>query len=67
LSFKFWLAGISLSLASTIASLSKLRADGRRFALSNQIAKKESQSEKTPEDRTRAEVERREKGRALLL
>jgi len=50
---------------STGASLVKLRADGRRFALSNIVAKREA-GEKTAEDRVREEEERREKGRALL-
>ena len=63
--FKFWLIAISLSFVSTGASLVKLRADGRRFALSNIVAKREA-GEKTAEDRVREEEERREKGRALL-
>ena len=62
---KCWFAGITLSLVSSSASLVKLRADGRRFALSSTIARREGQ-EKTPEDRVREEEERREKGRALL-
>ena len=63
--FKCWLSGITLSLISTISSLAKLRADGRRFALANSVARREY-NEKTPEDRVREEEERREKGRALL-
>jgi peroxin-11B len=43
----------------------KLRADGRRFALSQAAARKEN-NEKSPEEKVRAEEERREKGRALL-
>ncbi|KAK1924180.1 peroxisomal biogenesis factor 11 [Papiliotrema laurentii] len=65
LAFKCWLTGISLSLISTGSSLVKLRADGRRFALANSVARREYQ-EKSPEDRVREEEERREKGRALL-
>lgn len=61
-----WLTGIALSLVSSSASLVKLRADARRFALSNDIARRETGSEKSSEDRVREEEERREKGRALL-
>ena len=61
-----WLIGISLSLVSSSASLVKLRADSRRFALNLEMARKEGQAEKTPEDRVREEEERREKGRGLL-
>lgn len=64
---RFWLSGIALSLVSGGASLVKLRADSRRFALSNEVARRDaSKSEKTPEDRVREEEERREKGRGLL-
>jgi peroxin-11B len=67
LSFQFWLFGILSSLTSTTSSLVKLRADSRRFALSTEMARREAAGEgKTGEDRTRAEEERREKGRALL-
>jgi len=61
-----WFTGIALSLLSSSASLVKLRADGRRFALNNEMARRETGSEKMPEDRVREEGERREKGRALL-
>jgi peroxin-11B len=60
-----WLIGILLSIGSSTSSLVKLRADGRRFALTQAAARKEN-SEKTPEEKVRAEEERREKGRALL-
>jgi peroxin-11B len=60
-----WLIGIILSIGSSASSLVKLRADGRRFALTQAAARKEN-SEKTPEEKVRAEEERREKGRALL-
>ena len=63
---KFWFSGIVLSLVSSSASLVKLRADGRRFALSNEIARRETGSEKSSEDRIRDDEERRGKGRALL-
>ncbi|ORX36698.1 peroxisomal biogenesis factor 11 [Kockovaella imperatae] len=67
ISYKCWLTGIFLSLVSTVASLAKLRADGKRFALSNKIARREAAtSEKTPEEKARDEEERRQKGRALL-
>jgi len=61
-----WFNGIALSLVSSSASLVKLRADGRRFALSNDMARRETGSEKSSEERVRDEEERREKGRALL-
>jgi peroxin-11B len=60
-----WLFGILFSIGSTTSSLVKLRADGRRFALTRAAARKEG-SEKTPEEKVRDEEERREKGRALL-
>lgn len=60
-----WMIGILFSIGSTTSSLVKLRADGRRFALTRAAARKEG-SEKTPEERVREEEERREKGRALL-
>jgi hypothetical protein len=60
-----WLIGIILSIGSSSASLVKLRADGRRFALTQAAARKEN-AEKSPEEKVRAEEERREKGRALL-
>ncbi|ORY34047.1 peroxisomal biogenesis factor 11 [Naematelia encephala] len=63
ISMRFWLAGLFLSLVSSSASLVKLRADSRRFALSLEMARRE---EKTPEDRVREEEDRREKGRGLL-
>jgi peroxin-11B len=64
---KCWLFGILLSLASSSASLVKLRADGRRFALSNEMARREARNdEKDPAERARDADERREKGRALL-
>ncbi|CAD6572398.1 MAG: Peroxisomal membrane protein PMP27, partial [Tremellales sp. Tagirdzhanova-0007] len=66
ISMKFWFSGIVLSLVSSSASLVKLRADGRRFALSNEIARRETGSEKSSEDRIRDDEERRGKGRALL-
>lgn len=64
---KCWLFGITVSLISSSASLVKLRADGRRFALSNEMARREGRSEeKGPDERAREAEERREKGRALL-
>ena len=63
---KFWFTAILLSFVSTFASLVKLRADGRRFALAASVARREA-SEKAPDDRAREEEERREKGRALLV
>ncbi|WRT66301.1 uncharacterized protein IL334_003255 [Kwoniella shivajii] len=65
LTFKFWLSGIICSLISSSASIVKLRADSRRFALNADIAKRES-GEKGPDDRAREDAERRERGRALL-
>jgi peroxin-11B len=65
ISMRCWLIGILLSIGSSASSLVKLRADGRRFALTQVAARKEN-SEKTPEEKVRAEEERREKGRALL-
>lgn len=65
ISMRCWLFGILFSIGSTTSSLVKLRADGRRFALTRAAARKES-SEKTPEEKVRDEEERREKGRALL-
>jgi peroxin-11B len=64
---KCWLFGIALSLFSSSASLVKLRADGRRFALSQEMAKREARNEeKDPAQRASENDERREKGRALL-
>jgi hypothetical protein len=65
ISMRCWLIGIILSIGSSSASLVKLRADGRRFALTQAAARKEN-AEKSPEEKVRAEEERREKGRALL-
>jgi len=65
ISMRCWLIGIVLSIGSSSASLVKLRADGRRFALTQAAARKEN-TEKSPEEKVRAEEERREKGRALL-
>lgn len=65
ISMRCWLIGIILSIGSSSASLVKLRADGRRFALTQAAARKEN-TEKSPEEKVRAEEERREKGRALL-
>ena len=65
--YQFWLLGMLLSLSSSVASLTKLRADSRRFALSNELARREAnKGEKTPEDRVQEEEERRAKGRAML-
>ncbi|KAL7421791.1 Peroxisomal membrane protein PMP27 [Cryptotrichosporon argae] len=64
-SMKFWLFGIALSLVSSSASMVKLRADSRRFALSAEVARREGR-EKGPEEAAAAEGERRERGRALL-
>ncbi|EIW70692.1 hypothetical protein TREMEDRAFT_68170 [Tremella mesenterica DSM 1558] len=67
MAFKFWLSGLILSLASSTASMVKLRADSRRFALSNEMARRDmSKAERTPEERARDEEERRSKGRAML-
>ena len=63
---RFWFSGIGLSLISSSASLVKLRADGPRFALSNEIARRETGSEKSSEEKVREDEERRGKGRALL-
>ncbi|ODO08843.1 hypothetical protein L198_00576 [Cryptococcus wingfieldii CBS 7118] len=41
LMYKFWFAGVLSSLISSIASLLRLRADSRRFALSTEVAKRE--------------------------
>jgi peroxin-11B len=49
----------------TTSRLAAIRADGRRFALTQAAARKEN-AEKSPEEKVRAEEERREKGRALL-
>ena len=65
ISQRCWLIGILLSIGSSASSLVKLRADGRRFALTQAAARKEN-TEKSPEEKVRAEEERREKGRALL-
>ncbi|WWC89385.1 uncharacterized protein L201_004308 [Kwoniella dendrophila CBS 6074] len=65
LAFKFWLSGIILSLISSSASIMKLRADSKRFSISNEVARRES-GEKGPDERLREESERRERGRALL-
>ncbi|WVQ99336.1 hypothetical protein IAU59_006469 [Kwoniella sp. CBS 9459] len=66
LTFKCWLAGIICSLISSSSSLVKLRADSRRFALSADIARRESKEGKGPDQVAREESERRERGRALL-
>lgn len=65
ISMRCWLFGILFSIGSSTSSLVKLRADGRRFALTGAAARKEF-SEKTPEEKVRQEEERREKGRAML-
>ncbi|WVQ82387.1 hypothetical protein IAT38_004515 [Cryptococcus sp. DSM 104549] len=64
--YRSWFTGILLSLLSSSASLVKLRADSRRFALGAEIAKRESGDEKSAEDSAREATERRERGRALL-
>ncbi|WWD17340.1 hypothetical protein CI109_101781 [Kwoniella shandongensis] len=66
LTFKFWLAGIISSLISSSASLVRLRADSRRFALSAEVARREAKEGKAPEELAREEIARRERGRALL-
>nr|XP_018263134.1 uncharacterized protein I303_04626 [Kwoniella dejecticola CBS 10117]OBR85292.1 hypothetical protein I303_04626 [Kwoniella dejecticola CBS 10117] len=65
LTFKFWLSGIIFSLISSSASMVKLRADSKRFRLSAEVSRRES-SEKGPDERSREEGERRERGRAML-
>ncbi len=59
ISQRFWVSGISLSLISSISSLIRLRAEGRRLALSHGAA-----GEK--EGPAGTDVERRETGRAML-
>ncbi|OWZ60220.1 hypothetical protein J007_00228 [Cryptococcus neoformans] len=66
LMYKFWFAGIVCSLVSSSASLVRLRADSRRFALSSQVAKEEEREGKSSEEAARQMAERRERGRALL-
>lgn len=64
---RLWMTSIALSLVSSVASMIKLRADSRRFALSSEVARRDAnKGEKMPEDRIRDEEDRREKGRALL-
>ncbi|KAL0250572.1 hypothetical protein I308_102754 [Cryptococcus tetragattii IND107] len=64
--YKFWLAGIVCSLVSSSASLVRLRADSRRFALSSQVAKEEEKDGRSGEEAARQMSERRERGKALL-
>jgi peroxin-11B len=67
LSNKLWIGGILLSLVSTSSSLVKLRADSRRFALGTEMAMREAATtEKGPEEKQAAQLEMRERGRALL-
>ncbi|WVQ72567.1 hypothetical protein IAR50_002125 [Cryptococcus sp. DSM 104548] len=66
LMYKFWFAGVLSSLISSIASLVRLRADSRRFALSTEVAKREDKEGKDSETAAKDASERRERGRALL-
>lgn len=67
LSNKCWLAGITLSLVSSTASLVSLRAEARRLALAAEIARREQSNEKEgPASVTVTEEERRAKGRAMI-
>jgi peroxin-11B len=62
ISQRFWMYGIISSLVSSVASLVRLRAEGRRLALSRSIS---SSSEKGgPEGGD--EGQRREEGKRLL-
>jgi hypothetical protein len=62
ISQRFWMYGIISSLVSSVASLVRLRAEGRRLALSRSIS---SSSEKGgPEGGD--ESQRREEGKRLL-
>lgn len=66
LSNKCWLAGISLSLVSSTASLVSLRAESRRLALSSEIARREGSEKEGPDSATASVEERRAKGRAMI-
>ncbi|ODO08094.1 hypothetical protein I350_03677 [Cryptococcus amylolentus CBS 6273] len=66
LMYKFWFAGVLSSLVSSIASLLRLRADSRRFALSTEVAKREEKEGKDLEAASKDASDRRERGRALL-
>nr|ODN88309.1 hypothetical protein L203_02919 [Cryptococcus depauperatus CBS 7841] len=66
LMYKFWFAGIMCSLISSSASLIRLRADSKRFALSAEIAKRGEKEAQDPQEVAHQIAERRERGRALL-